>query len=209
MADYSGRFEKWFRSIQMMEMDGVLAIQTQQLALMAPVGEVHNTVVYQQAGHALEGTFKVILSVIRWGMILAVLLGAGFLAWGFVMFNRAADNPQMMSKSKNQMMYAFIGAVGAVMAFFLVSQVIDLARNSFRGEIAEVGQFGSIESAFLEERLENDFLGMYNDSVVLCQGGESRNAPDRIGLADVGDTAVQKLGWIWQPGNNPRCIKRH
>lgn len=56
-------------------------------------------------------------------------------------------------------------------------------------------------------RNEGDFLGIYNNAAVLCQGGSQLNAPDTDEATDVPDTPVQRLGWTWLPGDEGRCFR--
>ena len=91
----------------------------------------------------------------------------------------------MFAKARNQIVFSVIAAGGCALAFFFIGGGVEFFSTAFGGQNVDVGKVGIVESTATEIRGEGEFLGMYNNEVVLCQDGYA-------GLTD--------LNWAWAAG---------
>ncbi len=169
----------------MIEFGAEFAVQLQHgAALVEPVAEqVHA----EQNQSIIEGLFRGGQTIIRWAMGLGLLAATLWCIWGFILLNRAADNPQMWAKARNQIVFSIASAGGCVLAFFFVGGGVEFFSTAFGGQNVDVGSVGIVESSATEIRVEGEFLGMYNNEVVLC-------------LED--STGLTELEWTWAAGTD-------
>lgn len=150
----------------MFEFGGELAAQLQESApALVPVGEQ----VYRELNQsAIQTFFNGAEQIIRWLMGIGVLVSIGFCIWGFILLNRAADNPQMWAKARNQIVLSIAAAAGCTLAFFFIGAGIEFVTGASGGAAVDVGNVGIAKQETGEIRLEGDFLGLYNGEVILC-----------------------------------------
>lgn len=162
-----------------------VAVQVQQgAALVEPIaGQVY----VEQNQSIIEGLFRGGQTIIRWLMGLGILVATGFCIWGFMKLNRAADDPQMFARARNQIVFSIASAGGCALAFFFIGGGVEFFSTAFGGQNVDVGQVGIVDASATEIRVEGEFLGMFNNEVVLCED-------------DSGSGAVDSLGWTWADG---------
>ena len=167
----------------MIEFGSEFAVQVQQgAALVEPIAE---QAYREQNQSIIEGIFRGGQTIIRWLMAIGILAATGWCIWGFIKLNRAADDPQMFARARNQILYSIVSAGGCALAFFFIGGGVEFFTTAFGGQSVDVGKVGIVESSATEIRMEGEFLGMYNNQVVLCEDGFA-------GLTD--------LGWTWATG---------
>ncbi len=167
----------------MIDFGAEFAVQLQQVAaLVEPVAEQTYRVQNQSI---IEGFFRGGQTIVRWLMGGGILISTGFCIWGFIKLNRAADDPQMFARARNQIVFSIAAAGGCALAFFFIGGGVEFFSTAFGGQSVDVGKVGIVESSATEIRMEGEFLGMYNNQVVLCEDGFA-------GLTD--------LGWTWADG---------
>ena len=171
----------------MFEFGAELATQVQDGApVIVPVGEQ----VYRELNQsAIQTFFNGAEQIIRWLMGIGVLVSIGYCIWGFIQLNRAADNPQMWAKARNQIILSIVSAAGSTLAFFFIGAGIEFVTGASGGAAVDVGNVGIVKQDAGEIRLEGDFLGMYNGEVVLCD--------DSVATTTVVDSAAV---WAWAAG---------
>lgn len=169
-------------------------------ASLAPVAEAADP--GWQAQQIIERGFQALETGVRWVMGAGFFIAAGFLGWGFILFNRAADNPQMMSRAKNQILFSLISAAGCAMIFLFIGAGIEIFTTALGGG-EDIGDFGVVSGT--QTRAQGEFLGVHNNSPVLCNSadGVSNNSDDADGLSE--------LGWTWDAGSDAdtpgKCTK--
>ncbi len=171
----------------MIDFGAELAAQAQQGAsAVGPVGEQ----VYRELNQSAIATFfNGAEQAIRWMMGIGVMCSIGYCIWGFILLNRAADNPQMWTKARNQIVFSIVSAAGCTLAFFFIGAGIEFVTGASGGAAVDVGNVGIVKQETGEIRLEGDFLGMYGGEVILC--------------ADDVDTTTVVDGskvWAWSAG---------
>ena len=171
----------------MFDFGAELATQAQEAApALVPVSEQ----VYRELNQsAIQTFFNGAEQIIRWLMVIGVLASVGFCIWGFIQLNRAADNPQMWAKARNQIVFSIVAAAGCTLAFFFIGAGIEFVTGASGGAAVDVGNVGIVKQDTGEIRLEGDFLGMYNGEVILCDDGVATSTV-------VDGTAV----WGWTAG---------
>ena len=171
----------------MFEFGAELATQVHDGApVIVPVGEQ----VYRELNQsAIQTFFNGAEQIIRWLMGIGVLVSIGYCIWGFIQLNRAADNPQMWAKARNQIILSIVSAAGCTLAFFFIGAGIEFVTGASGGAAVDVGNVGIVKQDAGEIRLEGDFLGMYNGEVVLCADG--------VDATTVVDSAAV---WDWAAG---------
>ena len=169
----------------MIEFGAEMAVQVQQAsALIEPVAEQTYRVQNQSI---IEGFFRGGQTIVRWLMGLGILVSTGFCIWGFIKLNRAADDPQMFARARNQIVFSIAAAGGCVLAFFFIGGGVEFFTTIFGGQGVDVGSVGIVESEVQEIRMEGEFLGMYNNQVVLCEEGYR---------------GLDGLNWEWKAGGS-------
>ena len=169
----------------MIEFGAEFAVQVQQgAALVEPIAEQAYS---EQNQSIIEGLFRGGQTIIRWTMGAGILVAAFFCLLGFMKLNRAADDPQMLARARNQIGLSIASAGGCTLAFFFIGGGVEFFSTAFGGQSVDVGEVGIVQSGATEIRMEGEFIGMYNNQVVLCEDGFA-------GLTD--------LGWTWADGED-------
>lgn len=192
--------------------------QSQQLLLLVPVGESQHTLLAQQAVPETAGSFNLIQILGRAMLGFGLVLAAGVFVWGAMMLPRGSEDPQKLSKARNTMIFSVLGATLWAIGYFLIGQVLAFASDSLGGSTVQAGELGIVKPTTVMERMESEFLGVYNNESIFCKGGETVNSPAVGSSKQADDTPVQHLGWTWRPevaktlaapsGKPARCTKR-
>ncbi|MCY4579275.1 MAG: hypothetical protein OXD31_09510 [Chloroflexi bacterium] len=171
----------------MIEFGSEFAVQVQQgAALVEPIAEQAYS---EQNQSIIEGLFRGGQTIIRWTMGAGILVAAFFCMLGFMKLNRAADDPQMFARARNQIFLSIASAGGCTLAFFFIGGGVEFFSTAFGGQSVDVGEVGIVQSGATEIRMEGEFIGMYNNQVVLCE----ENYPG------LGSGALE---WTWKPGTD-------
>lgn len=161
---------------------GTVALQG--AALVEPVAE---GAYLEQNQSVIDGLFRGGSILIRWLIGIGFTVATVFCIWGFIKLNRAADNPQMRSGAIAQIVVSILSAGGIAMVFFFIGGGVEFFSTAFGGQNVDVGNVGIVDATATEIRLQNEFLGMYNNNVLLC--------------SEAADGTPASLGWTWRPGD--------
>lgn len=162
-----------------------------------------HTLLTMAAGCSLSYAILVIIIGVHldWHKPLVSVLLTSIPVGGCIIIWRLIDRKEKPSASNNVREAA--RSIGIVL--FLVALCVPWhpiwAGMLWPGDFIDIaGGLSTVELQDSGEWIEEwDYLGIYNNAAILCQGGATINPPGKNRYGKIDDTPVQYLGWTWSP----------